>query len=402
MNVPVQDIQIAKASHARQQGVTTAAAGTQMGDGFDAIFQNMMLSASLSMNMGEGGLLGLLEGGEGMFAQTDLEKEGQMDAGMMELLASLFLQNPQIAQFFQQDDAAASQTLSALSIPADAKQLLLNLRTAVQEGQNPFAAQDTQALPSQSQTVTAANTDNSSAFSQILSQGQAAATAQTGEGDGLSGLQDNFLQTIREAKALLNAAAKGQAQEEIPLDVDQLQSDVQSNRFNPLADVSRTASSQSLEQYQPVDKQIETGVAENLLQGKQEFTIKLKPEGLGEITVKLLEKPGEATVLSLITASADAAKLINERLHALQEAMRPLQVQVTQAMPQNVESSQAGSQSDLSQQFLMFNQQQGQQQSGSQASRQTQGGFSGAADSNAALEEELPLTIQTDGLDTYI
>ena len=192
MNVPVQDIQIAKASHARQQGVTTAAAGTQMGDGFDAIFQNMMLSASLSMNMGEGGLLGLLEGGEGMFAQTDLEKEGQMDAGIMELLASLFLQNPQIAQFFQQDDAAASQTLSALPIPADAKQLLLNLRTAVQEGQNPFAAQDTQALPSQSQTVTAANTDNSSAFSQILSQGQAAATAQTGEGDGLFRLAGQF------------------------------------------------------------------------------------------------------------------------------------------------------------------------------------------------------------------
>ena len=79
--------------------------------------------------------------------------------------------------------------------------------------------------------------------------------------------------------------------------------------------------------------QLEKGVNETLAAGKQEFTMKLKPESLGEITVKLVEQDGRLT-LNLTTASAQTAKLINNDLAALREAVKPMNVEVHEAVQQ--------------------------------------------------------------------
>lgn len=111
--------------------------------------------------------------------------------------------------------------------------------------------------------------------------------------------------------------------------------------------------------------QLKTGLKEHLPTDKSEFTMKLKPESLGEITVKLTEKAGKTT-LTIITASAQTAKLINADLSALREAVRPMQVEVREAIPQQTESPQAQMhQFDMSGQQHLFQQQQQQQHSDS-------------------------------------
>lgn len=109
-------------------------------------------------------------------------------------------------------------------------------------------------------------------------------------------------------------------------------------------------------------EQLKTGLKEHLNLGENEFTMKLKPEALGEITVKLTEKAGKTT-LTIVTASAQTAKLINADLSALREAVRPMQVEVREAIPQQSESPQAQMhQFDMSGQQHLFQQQQQQQQ----------------------------------------
>ena len=74
--------------------------------------------------------------------------------------------------------------------------------------------------------------------------------------------------------------------------------------------------------------------------GKREFTLKLKPESLGEITVKLIEKAGKMS-LTISAASAQTARLINSDLSALREAVRPMQVEVHEAVTEAPQSEQS-------------------------------------------------------------
>ena len=102
--------------------------------------------------------------------------------------------------------------------------------------------------------------------------------------------------------------------------------------------------------------QVEQGIRGNLKMDKNEFTIKLNPETLGEITVKLVQEDGKAT-LHIVTANGNTAQLINDELAALREAVRPMHIEVRQAIP-TVEESGEMQQFDMSgQQFNMSGQQ---------------------------------------------
>lgn len=129
----------------------------------------------------------------------------------------------------------------------------------------------------------------------------------------------------------------------------------------------------------PVSEQISGGIKENLSLGKSEFTVKLNPESLGEITVKLAEEAGKTT-LTITTASAQTAKLINSDMDALKAAVAPMNVQVNEAVTQSEASQQGGMQQfDMTGQFA--SQQQASQQFAAQQSflRMTQGRQSSGA-----------------------
>lgn len=91
----------------------------------------------------------------------------------------------------------------------------------------------------------------------------------------------------------------------------------------------------------PLAEQLTGGIREKITGGKTEFTMKLKPESLGEITVRLTEEDGKKT-LHILTAGSQAAKLINEELSALREAVRPMQVQVHEAVYKADAAEQSG------------------------------------------------------------
>ncbi len=62
-----------------------------------------------------------------------------------------------------------------------------------------------------------------------------------------------------------------------------------------------------------------------------EFTMKLKPESLGEIVVRLVNEGGKQT-LHILTSSSKTSMLINEDLVALRDAVKPMQIEVHDAV----------------------------------------------------------------------
>lgn len=139
-------------------------------------------------------------------------------------------------------------------------------------------------------------------------------------------------------------------------------------------------------------QQIKTGVADGAAAGKNEFLIKLKPDGLGEITVRMLEEAGKIT-LRMTASSPQTQRLLNGELAALREAVRPYNVEV-----QNVES-QNTQHFDLQQQKQGFTQQQQQQQ---QASRQNHMPSYESYEQLEAEPEQEPLRYVGMGLNTVV
>ena len=389
MNVDtgMQNLEAIQANRTSQKSSGVAGLAAVGMDPFALIFEQM------AMAMGQTQEGGLEMGQDTAGDQEGESKDTDTDNLMMQLAGAMMAQNPQLLAFFQQDDASAAELVSSLNLPADVKSNS-GAATAFLEAMADSQAGETVQASEQSNDAQAGT---SQSFVEILSNGQGENSA-----DDLQGLQNDFLRSIREAKSLMSNSEKPN-QKEVPLDIDQLQSDVMSNRFNPLSSLEGKTARMEFNQTQApeVDQQIQQGITENLLHGRKEFVIKLRPEGLGEITVKLLEKPGEASMLSLITSSAESAKLINEKLTALQEAMRPLHVQVNMATQQTVEPSQAGSQPDFNSQQFMFDQ----NQSGAnqqQEKRSNQSGDSIFRLTDDGLVEEPEAELEADGLDTYI
>ncbi|MCQ4735691.1 flagellar hook-length control protein FliK, partial [Anaerotruncus colihominis] len=76
-------------------------------------------------------------------------------------------------------------------------------------------------------------------------------------------------------------------------------------------------------------EQLKMGIQENYAANRDEFVVKLKPDGLGEITVKLVQREN-SIALSILASSPQVARLISNEVAALQNALRPLQAEVTQ------------------------------------------------------------------------
>ncbi len=80
--------------------------------------------------------------------------------------------------------------------------------------------------------------------------------------------------------------------------------------------------------YGTPDEQMYKGISENLERGRSEFTVKLRPEGLGEILVKLVSDEGGKAVLSLVASSEKTAELLNRDLASLQTSLNQHNVEI--------------------------------------------------------------------------
>jgi hypothetical protein len=84
-------------------------------------------------------------------------------------------------------------------------------------------------------------------------------------------------------------------------------------------------------------EKIQKGTRSAVMNGKNEFMIRLKPEGLGEITVKLSENRGKFS-LSMVISSPETEKMVSRHLEALKEALRPYQTEI-QSITSSLSSS---------------------------------------------------------------
>ncbi len=137
--------------------------------------------------------------------------------------------------------------------------------------------------------------------------------------------------------------------------------------------------------------QIANGIKENLSLSKTEFTIKLHPESLGEITVKLIDEDGTKT-LQIMTAAAKTAGLINDEINGLREALRPMNIEVKDTVVATSSSSESQLQQfDMSGQNF-FNRQ---NQNGNSSHSQMQG-------QESELEAEPEQTVDLGNLSVYV
>lgn len=342
--------------------------GGQMGGcGFLAIFEQLMLSdEELAMLM-----------------SSQEEDQENMDMAMQMMAELLFSGNPQAQELLQQ--LTPEQLAAAAGIDEGSARQLLNLQEQqVQSLQEQQPKAQEQQSPQQE--------GKQASFEEILVQ-QTQTSGQTEEnvgGEDLMKGQYQFRNAVLEAKQKLDGEKKETVGE---LDIEALQASVNARRFAPAAGISAQLQPETVDAKDVID-QMRNGILENLSKGRNEFVMKLKPEGLGEITVKMQETK-EGIAMSILASSPQVAKLISNDVAALQNALRPLHAQVQEVLYTPTEAAQsAASYNAFSEQS--FHQQQF-------AHQQHTGGSSHRGGQSEGLEDvSWNLELDDDSLDTYI
>ncbi len=161
--------------------------------------------------------------------------------------------------------------------------------------------------------------------------------------------QTDFAMMVRAAKQQMGDTAQpSEKQSTKPqnADIDALQRQVDSGFFMQNTSMTQsTASSQALQQMQaPQAFQIQQGIGEAIANGEDVFSIKLVPEGLGEVTIRLT-KTADGMLLDIIAKSADTQKLLVAQSEILQDNLRSMKVQldtITTERQQDLFSAQQG------------------------------------------------------------
>lgn len=115
------------------------------------------------------------------------------------------------------------------------------------------------------------------------------------------------------------------------------------------------------EEFEAPETQLLKGVEENLKKGNSEFTVKLKPEGLGEIIVKLVQNDGGKMLMSMTASNIKTAELLNSNLSSLQSSLSQHNVEIVN--PSDMTST-------VMAMSPAFEQYYGQQQGGNQQNQQ--------------------------------
>lgn len=206
--------------------------------------------------------------------------------------------------------------------------------------------------------------------------------------DGMLGESGLRQDAVRAAKQLLADSPQETVE---AMDPESLQAETRTFSLEGLRDGRPAA----LPGVQTIASQLKTGILEQTGAGKNEFIVRLEPEGIGEIVVKLSEDH-ERIALSIFTSSTYTAKLITDEVVTLQNALRPLQAEVQQiVVTENEPAAQYAAQNELS---YLGQQDQGQRYAGAWQ----QDGHAGQAAREQDDFETLLQPAPADGLDTYI
>ncbi len=312
-----------------------ALAGQQpVGDGFAMLFQQLMGALN-----GEGDPMAALLAQMGQM-QDDAEDEG-VELGMQMMAEMLLSGNPQAMQILEQLGLEPEQVQALAQAGQNAGRV-----AQIEEMQNP-ATQQADAAAGEQPAEQAQDTI------QVFAAGQNSQPEESGEDGSLMQGEHQFRNAVQIAREKLGGQSKEETQQ---VDVDALQAHANSYRFEPAQPMQKLEATMRPDP-QEVVNQLRDGILDRL--GKQdEFVVKLKPEGLGEITVSLTQQDGGIS-MKLLASSPQVAKLISEQVMSLQNALRPLHAEVTEIStiaPQAAEN--AAQYSAFSEQQQQFSRQQ--------------------------------------------
>lgn len=377
----VTTVQAAPQTSLRQMLGMGQAGGQVQGDAFAMIFQQLMRDGTLGGE--EGGLAALLMQMAGGL-QKDQEKLGaQMAAEMLNSCPTL---NPAVMTALVQASWSADQAnVEAFAAQIEAmggKDQLDALLAQAQRGV-------TQALEELVMPEEENGTQNKDFLEMLSTAWQNKPQRQ--EAKTLSAQLDHT--SIREAKALMQRDRK-QTVTELP-DIEALQADVNAKRFVP-ADTGSHELPPVIPDGEELAQQVKNSIFENVAKGKNEFVVRLKPEGIGEIVVKLSEDK-ERISLSILTTSTQTARLISNEVAALQNALKPLNAEVQEitTIAGNEQAAQYSAQNQMTDQ-------------GKQSHSQQEPSHSHRGQRVAGVEEDFDGTVEAglaagdDALDTYI
>lgn len=125
-------------------------------------------------------------------------------------------------------------------------------------------------------------------------------------------------------------------------DIEKLQQQVDSGlhlKGTPLATTVAEKAPTALPE--TISQQVENGIVAGMKKGESDFSIKLNPEGLGEVTVHLA-KTAEGMALNIVAKSSETQKLLANELEVLRESMRPLKVDVQSVVTEQQEQPMDG------------------------------------------------------------
>ncbi len=341
---------------------TQGTSSTEQGTGFGAIIEGLLAQSGLTdgtatqqalmaqtlMSNGENGdlvnlLLQLFEG------QGATDDESSQDATLTAMLMGLggittdysllSLQNQLnenggiLPNFSSETNAVLADVLAGM--PADKQlstlQFLLNYGTAQEDGTTPTAFNTT------------GNTDSDIAKLLALLNGQVVSNEQpqvntTGENftDALAKMQLTGAVTLN-----TDTADTGETTEQ-PLDLNALQQSLFATNGATANGVNTTyAETANVETVKNIASQLLQPM-QTLTANKNEFTVKLNPEGLGEVTLKLTDTAGTLSLV-LTASSAETARLLNAEMATLQSTLRPFQSESEPTIVVQTTESETGS-----------------------------------------------------------
>lgn len=146
----------------------------------------------------------------------------------------------------------------------------------------------------------------------------------------------HFQQAVQAAKQAQPTVDDGEtAAPKQGVDLDELQKQVDSGVY-----LRNTAAPESAMSPQPIDMeplpvatQLQEGIQTGMASGAGEVTVKLNPEELGEVTIRLT-RTEDGMVLNIVARNAETQKMLANEMDALKDAMRPLKVEVESIVTQ--------------------------------------------------------------------
>lgn len=207
------------------------------------------------------------------------------------------------------------------------------------------------------------------------------------------GLMD-FYRTMQNAMSIIPSAKKSEAADETEnIGILQEKASELDIRFDQISSDIKMK-----EEFEAPETQLLKGVEENLKKGNSEFTVKLKPEGLGEIIVKLVQNDGGKMLMSMTASNIKTAELLNSNLSSLQSSLSQHNVEIVN--PSDMTST-------VMAMSPAFEQYYGQQQGGNQQNQQFYNHNHGYAaysevDDAETFNEKAAASVEKSGLDILI